>query len=170
VRRYHADLNRRGIAPHEVFLPLHFGRALFFLVRELELLLVGLPLALFGILNHLLPYAIVRRIAKALSTDKDHWASNVVYPSFLVFPFFYAVQLTAAWLFLPALWAGLYTVALPYTGYYALLYTDRFGDILRRTRTFFYFLRNRSDRDRLAQEGRDIIAQIRALGERLEAA
>jgi hypothetical protein len=38
---------------------------------------------------------------------------------------------------------------------------------LRRTWTFFQFLSNRSRQEELAREGREIIAHIRALGERL---
>jgi glycerol-3-phosphate O-acyltransferase / dihydroxyacetone phosphate acyltransferase len=167
VRRYHTELRRLGIDPAEVYLPIHPGRAALFLIRELELLVVGAPLALFGAINHVLPYYLIKWIARALSKDKDHWATNVVYPSFLVLPFFYVFQLTAVWLWLPALWAGLYSVALPYTGYYALLYRDRAGSTLRRTRTFCHFLCSRSRQEGLAREGSEIVAHIRALGDRL---
>jgi 1-acyl-sn-glycerol-3-phosphate acyltransferase len=163
VRNYRNELNRLGIRPDEVYLPMHHGKALFFLFRELELLLFGLPLALFGLVNHLLPCLIVKRIATALSKDKDHWATNTVYPSFVVFPFFYLVQITAAWLLLPPLWAGIYTVALPYTGYVALLYFERALAALRRTRTFFFFLCNRKRQDELSEEGRKIIAAMRKM-------
>jgi len=77
------------------------------------------------------------------------------------------VFLTAAWLFLPPLWAGVYTAALPYTGYYALLYRDRAFSVFRRTRTFMRFLFHRSEQERLANEGRAIIEQIWYLDERL---
>jgi 1-acyl-sn-glycerol-3-phosphate acyltransferase len=167
VRDYHLKLRRLGIEPGEVYLPLHWGKALFFVVRELELLLVGAPLALFGAVNHLLPYVIVKRVARALSRDKDHWATNVVYPSFVVFPLCYLVQIAAAWLLLPAFWAGLYTVALPYTGYVALLYGERAGPAWRRLRTFLYWYRHPAEQAELAREGREIIAHIRALGEQL---
>jgi hypothetical protein len=148
-------------------LPIHFGRALLFLVRELELIVVGFPLAAFGALNHVLPYLIVRYVARRLSTDKDHWASNVVYPSFAIFPFFYALQLIAAWILLPTLWAAVYTLALPYTGYYAILYGDRWRRALGRARTFAYFLANRTRQEQLAREGQEIIQHIRTLGEPL---
>jgi glycerol-3-phosphate O-acyltransferase / dihydroxyacetone phosphate acyltransferase len=167
VRHYRRELKRRGIEPAELFLPIHAGRAALFVVRELELLVVGAPLALFGAINHFLPSWIVKCIARKLSKDKDQWASNVIFPGLVVFPFFYGIQLTAAWLWLATLWAAVYTVALPYTGYYALLYGERAGSALRRARTFVTFLFDRSSQQRLAQEGRLIIAQIRELETRL---
>ncbi len=169
IRQYRAQLKRAGISPGEVYLPMHFGRAALFVIRELELLVIGAPLALFGFINHAAPYYLVKWIARRLSKDKDHWASNIIYPSFLVFPFFYLVQLTAAWLLLPVLWAALYTVALPYTGYYALLYADRVPQTWRRTATFLRFLFRRADQKQLAEEGRAIVARIRELAAQLPA-
>jgi 1-acyl-sn-glycerol-3-phosphate acyltransferase len=163
IRLYRGELERRGIDPAEVYLPIHWGRALLFLIRELELIVVGVPLALFGIINHLLPYQIVKWIARALSRDPDHWASNTIYPGFLIFPLFYVIQIGLAWLLLPTFWAALYTLALPYTGYYALLYRDRIGSTWRRTQTFFHFLCHSAEQAVLACEGREIITRIQTL-------
>ncbi len=166
VRHYRSELKRLAIDPREVYLPLHVGKAAFFLVRELELLAIGAPLALFGAVDHLVPYLVVKQIAKALSTDKDHWATNVVYPSFVVFPLCYTLQIAAAWWLLPGFWAVLYVIALPYTGWVALLYGDRATATWRRLRTFLYFLGNRGRQDELAREGRAIIAGIRELSDK----
>ena len=163
IRRYRAELRRRGIEAPEVYLPIHFGRALLFLVREMELIVVGAPIALFGAATHAVPYFIVRQLARRLSKDKDHWASNVIYPSLVIFPLYYVIAYSAAWLILPSFWAILFSVAMPYTGYYALLYGNRFATAFRRCRTFLYFLFNRPVQQRLAAEGRAIIAHIRAL-------
>ena len=163
VRQYRGELKRLAIAPGEVYLPMHHGKALFFLFRELELALIGAPLALVGFVNHAAPYYLVKWIARKLSRDRDHWATNVVFPSLAIFPFFYLVQIGAAWLWLPALWATLYSIALPYTGYVALLYGERVGAMFRRLRTFWYFWRHRQHQDELAREGRSIIAAIQAL-------
>jgi 1-acyl-sn-glycerol-3-phosphate acyltransferase len=168
VRAHHALLKRHGISAADVYLPLSPLRAVLFLVRELELLLVGFPLAAFGFLNHLLPYLAVRTTARALSTDKDHWATNVVYPSFLIFPLFYALQLTAAWLFLPRPWPAVYTLALPYTGIYCILYHDRAASALRRTRTYLHFLFNRRAQNDLAAQGRTLLTEIYALASHLQ--
>src|SRR5262249_13290634 len=79
----------------------------------------------------------------------------------------YLLQWAAAWLLLPPVWAALYTVALPYAGYYALLYSERAGGAFRRTRTFLRFLWDRALQQRLASQGLVIIARIRELGEML---
>jgi 1-acyl-sn-glycerol-3-phosphate acyltransferase len=170
TRRYRARLKRTGIAPDEVYLPMHAGRAVFFLVRELELAVVGAPIGLFGVINHFLPYWAVKTLARKLSTDKDHWASNVVYPGMVIFPICYALQLTAAWLLLPVLWAAIYTLALPYSGYYAILLGDRLSRSRRRTATFLRFLRHPGEQRALAAEGRAINGQIRDLAAHLQAA
>ncbi|HEX3601009.1 MAG TPA: lysophospholipid acyltransferase family protein [Lacipirellulaceae bacterium] len=168
IRAYRKQLRRAGITPNEVFLQINFGRAAFFLLRELELMIIGGPIALFGAINHAVPYLVVKKIATKLSRDKDHWASNAIYPSFVVFPFFYLVQLVAAWLLLPTLWAAVYTIALPYTGYYAVLYGDRFQRAFRRARTFIRFARRPAEQQRLATEGRAIIEEIYRLGKFVE--
>ena len=169
VRRYLRELKRLGIEPAEVYLPIHPARAALFLARELELVVVGAPLAIFGTVCHLLPYVVVTSIARATSTDTDHWASNVIYPGLMVFPIYELVLLASAWLMLPAMWAAIFTVALPYTGYYALLYRERAGSAWRRAGTFFYFLFNRETQSRLAEEGRRIVAAVHALDERMQA-
>jgi glycerol-3-phosphate O-acyltransferase / dihydroxyacetone phosphate acyltransferase len=168
IRLYRTELKRLGIEPAEVYLPLHAARAALFLIRELELVVVGAPLAIFGIVNHFLPYLIVRTIARTLSTEKDHWATNVIYPGLIVFPLYELLLVAAIWILLPTLWAAIYTVALPYTGYYALLYGERAGSAWRRANTFLYFLFNRDTQSRLVDEGRSILSAVYALGDRLE--
>jgi hypothetical protein len=69
---------------------------------------------------------------------------------------------------LPTMWASLYTIALPYTGYYAVLYGDRFQRAWRRARTFLRFARRPAEQEQLALEGRRIVQEIRALGQQIE--
>ena len=160
IRKYAHELRMRGVEPGEVYLPMHAGRALLFAIREAELLLVGGPVALLGAVAHGVPYFLVATIARALSKERDEWASNTVLPAAMIFPAWYAGVLGTAWWFLPRWWALLVTVALPYSGYYALLYRDRVTLVWRRLRTFVQFLFDRPSQDRLASEGRAILKQM----------
>jgi 1-acyl-sn-glycerol-3-phosphate acyltransferase len=100
-----------GIAPREVFISLHPVRAAFFVLRELELFLVGMPLALWGLLAHLLPATITAAIAKRMTKEDDQFASNAIFIAFLVFPPAYLIALGLAWLWLPPFWAAAFRAA-----------------------------------------------------------
>lgn len=169
VLRYHAELRRLGIAPAEVYLEMNVGRAVLFFVREVELIVIGLPLALIGVLLHGLPYALVRAVVRRISKDRDHWATNAVLAGSAVFPLFAAFELALAWVFLSWPFAAALTVLLPYSGFYALLYRDRAGGALRRSRTFLRFLFDRALQRRLEGEGRAIVEGIDRLALGLEA-
>ena len=163
IRSYASELHRLGVSPAEVHVPMETGRAAFFVLRELELIVVGLPIALWGLLNHLLPFVLLRTISRRLSRDPDHWASNVVIPSLVVIPACYALQAGIASTILPWGSALIYVAVLPYAGLFFLLYRDRAGGAIVRARTFLRFLFAPSLRRRLADEGTDIIESLRAL-------
>jgi 1-acyl-sn-glycerol-3-phosphate acyltransferase len=170
IGRYRSALRKAGIRPAEVFLPMHAGRAALFILREFELLVVGAPLAAWGILHHVVPYFATRGAARVLSTDEDHWATNTVYPGIVIFGAWYVLLGTLAWWLMPPAWAAVYSLLLPYTGYYALLYRERAGSAFRRTRTFLRFLFRPALQRELASEGRAILNALGTLASRLDEA
>jgi glycerol-3-phosphate O-acyltransferase / dihydroxyacetone phosphate acyltransferase len=170
VRRYHDDLRRLGISPAEVYLEMNVGRAALFVVREIETLLVGLPLALLGVLLHGPAYLLTRAIVSRISVDRDHWATNAVAVGSVLILLSSLLELAAAWTLLSWPFALALTVLLPYSGSYALLYRDRAGGVVRRTRTFLRFLLHRGLQTRLAEQGRGIIAEIERLAARMSPA
>lgn len=168
VRAYRVELRSLGISPSEVYIRMPFWLVVRFIVRELFIVVAGMPIAAWGAVNHLLPAAAIRIIAVRMSDEKDKWASNVVLPSIVLVPFFYALQISAAWFFWPPLWVGVYALSLPLSGFFTVLYRDRVGNVWQRSHTFLMFLKDPGLRDRLGKEGRDIIEELTKLGERLE--
>jgi glycerol-3-phosphate O-acyltransferase/dihydroxyacetone phosphate acyltransferase len=165
----YAELHRLGVSAEELFLPMGAARAAFFVIRELEVMLVGAPLAAWGWLNHALPYATLRALVMKMSKDRDHFASNAVFLALPVVPLFYALQIAVAALLLPPLWAVLYALLLPLSGAVALLWRDRAGGAWRRARTFLHFLRRPADQRRLAAEAQAIADDLRRLAAEMEA-
>ena len=168
ILTYRLELRKLGIKPSEVYLRMPAWRVVRFIIRELTILAIGLPIAAWGALNHLIPVALVRTAALTISKEKAHYASIVILPTVIVIPVFYAVQITAAWFWLTPVWTLLYAVSLPVTGFFTVLYHDRVGNIMDRARTFILFLRDPDLRERLGREGREIIEELRKLGEKLE--
>ena len=76
ARKYGAPCWQYPLNAH--FLPMEPGRAAFFVFREMEIFLVGLPVALWGMVNNLLPYQALKALVRKTSSDRDHWASNAV--------------------------------------------------------------------------------------------
>ena len=167
VARYRSELRELGIAPGEVYIKMSTWAAAAFIFREIGFLLVGLPMTAWGFVNHLVPYQLVRLFALKFAQEKDQVASNVVFPGVVVFPLFYIIQIAAAWFFLPAVWAGLYTALLPLSAYFILQYRDRAGGILQRRRVFWMFVNHPELQERLVSEGRSIIENLQRLGEEL---
>jgi len=166
--RYRSELKQLGLEPAEIYIVLNAWRATIFMIRELEVIVFGFPFAAWGALNHFIPYYLVRIVALRFSREKDQVATNVVFTGVVVFPIFYLVQITVTWLYLPALWAGIYTLTLPFFGYLSLLYRDRVGAILQRGRAFMKFLWTPGLQKRLINEGRSIIEDLQRLGDELD--
>lgn len=161
IRKYASELGRLGISPAEVFFPMNPARAAFFLLREFELVVIGSPLAIWGFANHILPCLLARWAGK----PGDRTESLTILPGLYAFLLAYLIQIAAAWIWVPALWAALYTLLLPYTGYFAILYGERVGGILQRTRTFLRLLFHRGLQVRLIETGRGITEDMIRLAE-----
>jgi len=154
----------------ELFLPMEPARAAFFVFRELETLLVGFPVALWGTINNAIPYGLLRMLVGKMSKDLDHWASNAIVMSLPVFTLFWALQsIAVAWVTGSVFWTALYVLALPFSGAVALLYRDRAGGAWRRARTFLRFTTNPRERRRLVAEATAIDAEIRRIAAEWEA-
>jgi glycerol-3-phosphate O-acyltransferase/dihydroxyacetone phosphate acyltransferase len=167
LRRYRRDLRRLGIAQHEVFLSMHPLRALFFTIRELELLIVGGVIAAAGAVQHGVAFAMDRLLTKKLSVDLDQFASNAIFYGFAIFPLIWACGIAAAWTLGSWRWALAYVLAIPFTLLYTILWSDRIVRAARRARTFFLFLFRRGAQRELQTRGRELIAHINELRETL---
>ncbi|MFG0330130.1 MAG: 1-acyl-sn-glycerol-3-phosphate acyltransferase [Phycisphaerales bacterium] len=163
IRAYRSKLRRLGVLPGEVFVPITLGRAISFTARQLPVLLIGSPIYLWGWLNHLPAYLVVRAIARRRAQAKDQWASWTVYPGLFVFPICYALQVAAAWLLLSWPLALAYTVTLPLSGWFAVAFGDRVTEVWRRVRTFLRFALHRELQKSLTLEADGITREVERL-------
>ena len=144
------EMDRLGVEALEVGLPMNAARVALFVVREVEVLLVGAPLALWGWVTHLAPLALTRRLVATLSTDEDHPASNAVFLSVPIFLVWWLVVSGAAFTILGWGWGSLLVLSLFLSGAVHLRYRDRAGGTARRVRTFLLWWRRPELQERLA--------------------
>jgi 1-acyl-sn-glycerol-3-phosphate acyltransferase len=93
-------------------------------VRTLEVALLGLPAAAWGLLNGLLPYTLVDACARLLSEDPDHCATYKVFPAQLIYPVCALLQAGLVAYFLGAGAAAAYLLSLPFAWVYAVRYAE----------------------------------------------
>ena len=139
---------------------MHPLQALFFTIRELELLLAGGAIAAVGALQHGAAFLLDRLVTKKTSVDLDHWASNAIFYGFAIFPLVTLagtaiVATLAGWR-----WALAYALAAPFTLVYSIRWSERIARATRRARTFFTFLVRRGLQRDLQQRGRALIDTI----------
>ena len=144
------EMDRLGVEALDVGLPMNAARVTLFVVREVEVLLVGAPLALWGWVTHLAPLAVTRRLVAILSTDEDHPASNAVFLSVPIFLVWWLVVSGAAFTVLGWGWGLLLVSSLFLSGAIHLRYRDRAGGITRRVRTFLLWWRRPELQEQLA--------------------
>jgi len=165
VNAYRRDLRRLGITQHEVFLSMHPLRAFFFVIRELELLIVGSVIAVAGAIQHGVAFALDSMLTKKLSVDLDHWASNAIFYGFAIFPLLWIAGIFTIWKIVSWQWAVAYLLMIPFTLVYLILWSERVVRAGRRARTFLIFLVRRRLHRELQRRGRALITQINALRE-----
>ena len=160
LRKFRVALRGLGISARELFLSMNPLRAAFFVLRELEIIVIGAPIAALGLAQHLLPALAIRAIAKLLSKDRDHWASNVIVPGIVVWPVALWLEAMAVALVSSGAWAVGWLVVAPFTLVYVTLYAERVGNALRRARAFVLLAASRGRRNTLRDEATALVAEM----------
>lgn len=152
----------------DIGIPIQRSSALRFVTREGWILLVGGPVALWGRVNHWLPFRAARLIALRSPNDASDPAMRTVIAGAAFVLVAYAVQsalVTALW----GVWVGFgYLVSLPIAADIDFWLSDRMSRVARRARAFLQFERDpalhESLINELAQLRREVIELDRALG------
>ena len=156
---YRAELDRLGVSPQEVFLPLSCPRAALFVLREFELVAVGIPLAAWGALWHCLPRRALRKLVRR-RLDAGGTLASAMRVGWPLLGAYYALLMVLALGLLPATAVVAFGLSLPVSGCSWLLLRQRTGRVVQRVRTFLLFLRSPDTQRRLTQEGRSLITAI----------
>ena len=158
-----------GIMVEDVGLELHWRTTLIFVVRESWLLLIGGPVALWGRVNHWLPF----RLARVVAMRSVESAADPAMRALVAGTVFVLLTYLAQTAVVTAIWGSLvgiaYLASLPLAAEINLLLSDRMRRAAARVHAFLVFRRDpslhRRVRDELASLRADVLAFDRALGE-----
>ncbi len=130
---------RLGIRLDDVALDTRLPAASRFVVRELLLAAIGVPLALWGRINHFLPFTLVTRLGVRTASATSNRAMNTIVIGLILVPLFYVAQTgLVGWLAGPW-WALLYAASLIPSASWDIRYTERLRQLKRRALAWRHF-------------------------------
>jgi glycerol-3-phosphate O-acyltransferase / dihydroxyacetone phosphate acyltransferase len=163
LERYVKDLDLAGLTNRDLTQGYGASIVLRYGLREGLALLFGLPLALWGLVNHVVPYQATALVVRLLKPEPDVLATYKVLVGILVFPVCWALEGWTAWRLGGGPLLVLFLVSLLPTAFFALSWTERLERLRRETRGLLAVLLDRDLRAHLLGRRRAIMAEFQDL-------
>ncbi len=132
---------------------------------SLTRVIVGLPLAAYGLVNNLLPYLITEQLAKRFVDERTKILTALLLGGAATFLAFYSAQTALVWHFKGVGWAVLYAMSLPVSGLFTLSYLKETQAEKQRISLALFFLTKRQLLDRIQRERRQLIEELNRIKE-----
>ena len=163
LERYVKDLELAGLTNPDLSRGYGASAVLRYGFREGLALVLGLPLALWGLVNHIVPYEATALVVRALKPEEDVLATYKVAVGLVLFPFCWALEGWVVWWWGGGWLLGTFLVSLLPTGFFALSWTERLDRLRRETRGLLAVLVDRDLRGHLLGRRRAIMAEFQDL-------
>jgi glycerol-3-phosphate O-acyltransferase / dihydroxyacetone phosphate acyltransferase len=157
------------IAVGDVAIPIGAHHGTWFAIRETVMLAVLGPVALWGRVNHWLPFRIARILGERDISSRDQPAMQTILAGLVFVALFYALATTVVARIAGGVLAALYLVSLPIAADIDLRFTERIRQARQRMRAYLRFRRKPTLREQLSTEHAWLISEIGAVARVLEA-
>lgn len=127
--------------------------------------IIGFPLAVYGIINNYFPYTITEHIAKKFIDERTKILTTLFLGGGVTFVLFYSVQVLLVWYFGGVLWATLYILSLPITGFFALAFTKKIREQRERISFSFFIFTNRHLVGKMRRVRNKLISEMNSVKE-----
>ncbi len=117
------------------------------------ILLLGLPIFLFGFIFNSAPFFIIDTITRKKIKDKGFWSTFFLSLGIILFPIFYLIEFFAVSWLIPEIWLKLTVlVAMPFAGKIAFLWYILFRKTIGRIRLFMLKIFHKKEYNNLVKE------------------
>jgi glycerol-3-phosphate O-acyltransferase / dihydroxyacetone phosphate acyltransferase len=167
VEEYARELERLGVTPETLGRAYAPSVVLRYAAREIVPVLLGLPLALLGMLLHALPYQLIRFGIGLARPEADVEATYKIAGGVVIYPLAWAFEVWLAARLGGARLAVLLVLALVPAGFFALAWQARLHDVTREATALWHFLARRGLRERLLARRRVLAHELDRLAARV---
>ena len=130
---------------------------------RLFFLVLGLPLYLYGLLTNYLPYHLPQAIAESLTKDEEYMGPIKMTAGIFTFSVFYSVLVYLFQRFIAHgdwWWTVFFALSLPIAGFFALLYAQRYNNLITHGRLIALFYSQPALIGELLAERKAIIKEL----------
>ncbi|MDQ3950387.1 MAG: lysophospholipid acyltransferase family protein [Gemmatimonadota bacterium] len=163
-------LRAEGIAVDDVAISLRRRHGARFALREGAVLALAGPVALWGRLNHWLPFRLARALGQRDMTSRDQPAMRTILAGFVLVLLFYGLATTLVARLAGGVAAAAYLVSLPIAADIDLRFAERMRRARQRMRAYLRFRRDPQLRERLCAEHAWLTSEIGELARAFERA
>lgn len=165
VRRYLRLLTMFGATDGDV--PSRYGAwtVLRYLMRQMAMLVLVLPVAGVGAVFWFVPFMVTRKVTSRLKLELDQVATYALSIASMLFPLWLGIMGAGVWKVSGIRPALLVLILLPLAGLATVAWRDRQAIVLEDTRVFLRARRRSESRDRLAEQRACLVAEFDALVE-----
>jgi len=167
VEDYAERLDELGMTPASVgraYAPSVVAR---YAAREIVPLVLGLPLAVLGMVLHALPYALLWTGIRLARPAADTEATYKLTGGIVIYPLGWLFEAWLAWRWGGGWALALFLLLLFPAGFFALAWQARFERITREARALVHFLARRGLHARLVARRRELADELEALARRV---
>jgi glycerol-3-phosphate O-acyltransferase/dihydroxyacetone phosphate acyltransferase len=163
MERYVKDLDEAGLRTAVLLKAPPPSVALRYAAGQLAALLGGLPLALWGLATHALPYWLTWGAVRLLRPEGDVEATYKLVAGFVLYPLAWVVEAWLLWRWGGGPLLALFILLLAPGGFFALAWSERLRRLFRETRALLRLVLDRDLARHLADRRREILAEMDAV-------
>jgi glycerol-3-phosphate O-acyltransferase / dihydroxyacetone phosphate acyltransferase len=168
VEAFEHSLHVEQIATDDVAISLQRRHGVRFALREGALLALIGPIALWGRLNHWIPFRLARVLGERDMSSRDQPAMRTILAGLVLVLLFYTLATGLVLRLTSGITAALYLATLPIAADVDLQFTERVRQARQRMRTYLRLRRNPSLREALTAEHKWLTQEIAELASALE--
>jgi 1-acyl-sn-glycerol-3-phosphate acyltransferase len=134
-----------------------------YIIRLTVLLLIGLPIATWGMINNFIPYQLTRDVAKRIAKGPDQYDTANVSFGMLFFLVFWIAQTYIVHKYFGMTWSLIYLLSVILSAPFALKLRKEYHIILDNVKIFFLFMRKKQLREYLETKRKEIEVELAKL-------
>jgi 1-acyl-sn-glycerol-3-phosphate acyltransferase len=163
LERYVGELEGTGLTDRDLSQGYQVRAVLRYALRQGLALVLGLPLALWGLVNHIVPYGLTALAVRGLDPEADVESTYKVAVGLVVYPVCWLLEGWLIWRLGGGAVLAVFALSLLPTGFFALSWTQRLDRVGRDTRGLVTVLMDRDLRSHLLERRRAIMAEFQEL-------